>query len=486
MWGSELRRPTWAIGSDRFLRVLGLIHAVAFGSLAVQVPGLIGSRGLQPAGEFLRAVAEQLGPERFHRVPGLFWLESSDFALTAAAWTGCAAGLLVAAGIWQGPLLLAAWALYLSFCSVGSPFLNFQWDALLLETTLLAVLLAPWKGWADWRAPRRPPPVVHLALRFLLFRLMFLSGLVKLTSGDPTWRDLTALTFHFETQPLPTVLGWAAHQLPALVLRAGVAGTYLIELVLPFLVFGPRRLRALAFGGFVLLMALIALTGNYTYFNLLTVALALLVLDDSQWPRWLRTRRATGPGVGGVRAGIGTAAAVMLVVLSLIPFAAECVPDRRVPVWAEQVYGWVAPFRSVNGYGLFRVMTHPRHEIEIEGSDDGIRWRPYRFRWKPGPVDRMPGFVAPHQPRLDWQMWFAALGRAEQNPWLVRLCERLLEAEPAVLALLEADPFDGGRPAAVRATLYRYRFARPGEPGWWVRERVRAYTPELALRPGGA
>ena len=413
-----------------------------------------------------------------------FWMESADFALVAAAWLGCLAGVCVAAGLCQGPLLLAGWVLYLSLCAVGSPFLNFQWDALLLETTLLALFLAPWRAWTPWRGSPFPARIAHGALRFLLFRLMFLSGLVKLTSGDPTWRDLTALTFHFETQPLPTVLGWAAHQLPAAVHRFSVAATYAIELVLPWFVFGPRRLRAVAFGGFVLLMGLIALTGNYTFFNLLTVALALLLLDDSQWPRRLRVsveprapRRAGAKMPGRIAAG----AVAVLMALSLIPFVADCVPGRGVPAVWSTVYGWVAPFRSVNGYGLFRVMTRPRYELEIEGSEDGFAWRAYRFRWKPGPLDRMPGWVAPHQPRLDWQMWFAALGRVEHNPWLVRLCERLLEAEPRVLGLLESDPFGGRRPLAVRATLYEYRFARPGEAGWWVRERVRAYTPELRL-----
>lgn len=485
LWGNEVGRPHWRIGSAIFLRLLGLVHAIAFGSLAVQMPGLIGARGLQDATGFLAAVAERVGLERFWLVPTIFWGGSSDAVLIGVAWVGCVLGLLVLCGVWQGPLLLLGWVFYLSLSSVGGVFLGFQWDAFLLEATLLAVFLAPWKFWIPPGSFPEPPRAAHGLLRFLLFRLMFLSGLVKLTSGDPSWSGLTALMIHYETQPLPTVIGWAAHQLPGWFHRFSAALMFGIELVVPLFVFAPRRLRMLAFSGIAFLMVLIALTGNYCFFNLLTLALALFLLDDSQWPGRLSRRASPGVQKGPTKARlqprVATVAACVLAPLALIPFAAECLPARSLPRALETVHGWVAPFRSINGYGLFRVMTQPRHEIQIEGSADGITWKPYGFRWKPGPEDRMPAFVAPHQPRLDWQMWFAALGRIEHNPWLVQLCRRLLEGEPTVLRLMGENPFPDHPPRYIRGMLYEYHFTRAGESGWWEAGLVRAYTPEFSL-----
>jgi hypothetical protein len=316
---------------------------------------------------------------------------------------------------------------------------------------------------------------------------MFMSGVVKLTSGDPSWWNLTALDYHYWTQPLPTVLGWWADQSPEWIRRFSTAAVLLIEIVAPFLIWFPRRVRLLGCGLLVLLQIAIGLTGNYAFFNLITLALCLLLIDDAVWPGGRRLTNGT-PAATGRAWSVWPALAVIVVTMPLNAFLiySGCKPEAKWPAPIEALYGAVAPFRVVNGYGLFRVMTKERSEIIIEGSDDGIEWKPYEFKWKPGALDRMPAFVEPHQPRLDWQMWFAALGDARQNPWFFGLAGRLLENSPAVLRLLGKNPFPEKPPRYLRAELYRYRFstvAKHKATGqWWQRQDLREYLPTISLR----
>jgi hypothetical protein len=310
------------------------------------------------------------------------------------------------------------------------------------------------------------------------------SGAVKLTSGDPTWHHLTALEFHFETQPIPTPLAWYAHRLPLWFLKGATAVVLAIEIGAPFLILTPRRLRALAFVPLVGLQALIALTGNYAFFNLLTAALCLFLLDDAALGGWgsVRTARAV---TNRVRRGLLVALAAVTVPVSAVTFAGSLGIELPGAALVDPLARAIAPFRSVNAYGLFAVMTTTRPEIILEGSDDGATWMEYEFKYKAGDVRRRPPWVAPHQPRLDWQMWFAALGRFDDERWFQNLCVRLLEADGTVLRLLERDPFQGRKPRYIRAVLYRYRFpdrtaARPGDV-WWVRERLGDYSPVLSL-----
>jgi hypothetical protein len=364
----------------------------------------------------------------------------------------------------------------------------------LLETGLLAILIAPltWRARADRAAD--PPRLARWLLWWLLFRLMFLSGAVKLTSGDPTWRNLTALTFHYETQPLPTPLAWFVHQLPASLHRASCAGMFVIELAAPFLFFAPRAFRHRAALLTLALMAAIALTGNYTYFNLLTAALCLLCLDDAALTRFLpgRLKEKCNP------LGDTSAEAARVRKWSLRCFAAfaiaftalTAVPSltRRpfLPGLIGPLHQALGPFRSFNNYGLFAVMTNPRPELVIEGSDDRRDWRPYEFPHKPGALARAPTWIAPHQPRLDWQLWFAALGPPAQSPWMLSLCEHLLRGTPEVLALFVTNPFPQRPPRFVRVVRYEYHFtdaatrARTGE--WWRRTPLDFYLQPASLR----
>ncbi len=475
------------------LRGVGAVFVIAFVSLQVQLDGLFGSRGIAPIADLMEMARDRLGAGALHRLPTVFWLGASDAWLHATCAVGAVLGALVALGVAPWLLLPALWALYLSFASVGSPFLDFQWDALLLETAFFAALYA-------W--PRSSPSRVGLwLLRWLLFRLVFTSGLVKLLSGDATWRQLTALSYHYWTQPLPVWTSVWAAALPAPVQTFSTAATLAIELVVPFGIFGPRRVRLAACALLVLLQCVIAATGTYGFFNLLTIVLCASLLDDTALralvPRPLRSSppdaRAIAPGRAptpsarppALRAA-GIAGAALLVALTSVASLDRVAPTLSVP-GITPLLTWLTPFRTFNAYGLFAVMTTERPEIEIEGTRNGRDWREYVFRWKPGPLDRRPELATPHMPRLDWQMWFAALGSCEYEPWLHVFLARLLEGDPDVVALLANDPFAGAAPRAVRTTLWRYRFAGPEDRHrgvWWTRERVGPYCPTVVLQDG--
>jgi hypothetical protein len=473
-----------------FLRLVGLVYAVAFASLAVQVAGLIGPSGLTPAGPYLERAHAMYGGSAYRMLPTVFWLGAGDTALTLAAWTGVVLAILITAGVATRAALAGAWLLYLSLSVAGQDFLSFQWDALLLETGVLAFLWAP-SGWRPRRELPPPSPLIRWLLVFLLFKLMFLSGATKLLSGDPTWRQLTALDYHFETQPLPTWMGWYAHQLPASIHRLQTAVMFAIELGAPWLLFVPdrfRRLRYTGVGGLVLLQAGIALTGNYGFFNLLAVVLCVPALDDRVIGRWLPLRLDSGWAGPPWHRAAQVALVGPIAVLSALSAWAELAytsasagGTSTVPEWGATLLGWVAPFRSFNGYGLFRVMTTERPELVFEVSRDGRHWLEYPFRYQPGAVRRAPRFIAPYQPRLDWQLWFAALDPAGSASWLGALTERLRDGSPDVRQLMGDSPLPEP-PRFIRIARYSYRFTTPAERAargeWWHRD-LAGYLPDL-------
>ena len=559
--------PRFAFSRDLFLRLVGLVYGIAFVSLAPQLPGLVGSDGLLPAAAYLERVHEVQGAEAYHRLPTLLWLWPGDALLLGLCWAGIGLSAAAVAGLAPIPTFAALWLCYLSLTVAGQDFLSFQWDVLLLETGLLAAVYAP----RGRRIPLGAGPEPGAAARWLVwglaFKLTFLSGITKLLSGDETWRGLTALRYHYETQPIPTWVGWYAHQAPAWLATFSTAVMFAVELAVPFVIFVPPRFRRVRAAGCVLLcllQVLIAATGNYGFFNLLTLVLYLSLLDDATLARVLpglgapraepappggtagrgspirhsgigagrpesappgrvgrgdgprppaapgpgvaaerralrekgrlgtrRSRPATNGGPGALlrlrRAAHGTLATA-LAILSAYTFVREMRRPDPMPEWSAAAFAWVAPFRSVNGYGLFRTMTIERPEIVVEGSADGVIWTEYPFRWKAGDPRRAPGFVQPHMPRLDWQMWFAALGPRAEAHWLLPLAGHLLEASPPVLALLDEtnNPFADEPPRFVRLVLYDYRFTTPGEGAggaWWQRERT-AYLTEPIAREG--
>jgi predicted DCC family thiol-disulfide oxidoreductase YuxK len=476
LWGPALEPERYELVSWVFLRLLGAIYLAAFVSLGVQILGLVGHAGVLPLGDHLGAARHALGDTAYRILPTLFWLDSSDASLLAGCVVGAFLGLLVILNRSTRAALIGLFVLYLSYFYAGQDFTGFQWDLLLLEAGFLAIFLSSGSRIVIW------------LYRWFVFRYLFLAGAAKLLSGDPTWRDFTALEYHFWTQPLPTPLAWYAAELPDWLLIGATAATLLVELGIVFLIFLPRRPRAVAACCIALFQALIVLTGNYNFFNLLSIAMCVLLLDDASLRRFLPRRlvtrvrhRVRQPGRAATM--IATALALVIVPVGLNRICLS-LTGSGLPV-ARALQQLVSPLMIVNAYGLFAVMTTSRPEIVIEGSADGQVWREYVFRFKPGPVTRRARWSIPHQPRLDWQMWFAALGDRTDNPWFESLMRRLLEGSPPVLALFEADPFPDRPPKYVRAQLYDYRFAdrttRAATGQWWVRQLAGLYFPQVSL-----
>lgn len=468
--------PSCAIALWLFPRLLGAVYLLAFASLLVQVQGLYGSRGILPIRDHAALLRERLGRRGCLRIPSVFWFNAGDSFITGCAALGVCLSLLLAAGLAPLPLLIPLWLLYLSFASLGQEFLSYQWDALLLETGFMTIFL-----------PLATPasPLVCLAYHFFIFRFIFSAGVVKLTSRDPNWRNLRALSFHYETQPIPNRIAWYAHQLPDWVQKLSTLGTFFFELIVPLLALGPAPLRLSCFCLLLIFQALIVLTGNYGFFNILTIVLAVPLLDD-------RYLGVIGPAASLPAPAADTPPAAYLVsavfLLFLLLNAAQLARLFVRPLWLNRLLALAGRWWLSNPYGLFAVMTTERFEFVVEGSNDLKNWQPYEFRWKPGDPAIPPKQAAPHQPRLDWQMWFAALNPAFIEPWLASLVRRLLEGSPPVLALFRTVPFRAP-PAYIRLVVYRYHFSdlatKRGGGEWWKRREIGASAPMMLVTGRG-
>ncbi len=471
--------PRWL-----FLRALGLIYLSAFYSLLFQIRGLVGPHGILPAGEYLARVAQSIpGPRRLFLVPTLCWLASGDHALLALSLAGIAASLFFLANLWPRASGAVCWLLFLSAISVLQDFASYQSDGMLLEAGLIALLLAP-RGLRPGLGADQPPSSPSLfLLRWEWFRIYFESGVVKLASGDPQWRHLTAMDHYYENGPLPTWIGWYVQHLPHGFHAFCAALTLAVELVLVWMAWLPRPLRLGCFALATYLQVAIIATANYAFLNYLVLVLGLLLLDDRVLARCgLRTRPLPPRPVArwrhfGERVLLG-----WIVYASLVSF----LPLPGLPRWPASV---LRPFRVGDRYGLFAVMTTARYEVELQGTRDGVHWVPYPFRYKPQDPREPPGIYAPYQPRFEWNLWFASLDRWEANPWVVRAEARLLDGDPQVLALFWRNPLAGAPPRAVRAELWRYWFAdlatkrRTG--AWWRRQDLGLFAPVVERDPDG-
>jgi predicted DCC family thiol-disulfide oxidoreductase YuxK len=483
LWGKERYPAQYRQVSALFLRVLGLIYLAAFVSFGLQVTGLIGSHGILPLQDELQNMTRQYGRDAWWLFPSVFWLNASDTALQLVCLAGVAGALLLALNIRTRLMLPLLFMLYLSLVYAGQVFMSFQWDFLLLEVGFLAIFL-PWGS-----------PILLWLLHWVLFRLRFLSGAAKLLSGDESWAGFTALDYYFETQPLPHIGAWYAHHLPEWLLRAGVGGVFFVELIVPFLIFLPRRPRMFAAWATILMQVLIILTSNHNFFNLLTIALCLLLFDDRALSRlWDRDRAALlaskrNPvrATAGPFASLFAAVLAVLIVPSSLSMMWTTFTGKALPAFNEPVVRALVQWHIVNNYHVFPVITTERPELIVEGSRDGSDWRAYGFRYKPGDPAQRPKFVVPHQPRLDWQMWFAALSPPYSRTayWISDFLRRLLEGSQDVLGLLAENPFKDEPPRYVRVRIENYRFTTPEERRatgrWWVTSPRGMYLPPLSL-----
>ncbi|MBW5251250.1 lipase maturation factor family protein [Streptomyces sp. P01-B04] len=454
------------LGRLLFQKALAVIYLTAFLTAALQFRALIGERGMLPAPELLRRTD-------WRTAPGLFRLHYSDRFFAVVAWSGCVLAVALLAGadrfvpLWGAMVLWALpWALYLSIVQVGSTWYGFGWESLLLETGFLAVFLG--------NAHTAPPVLVLWLLRWVLFRVEFGAGLIKIR-GDACWRKLTCLYFHHETQPMPGPLSWFFHHLPRPLHRAEVAANHVTQLLVPVLLFTPQPVAGVAAGLMILTQLWLVLSGNFAWLNWLTIALALSAVD------W--TPVAEPPA----QAGAPLWYEVVVIVVTALVVVLSYRPARNLISRQQIMNRSFDPLHLVNTYGAFGSISRVRMEVVVEGTDEpvihpGTVWREYGFRGKPGDPHRLPRQFAPYHLRLDWMMWFAALSPAYARPWFGPFVERLLENDRDTLRLLRHNPFPGEPPAHVRARVYRYRYTTWRELRatgcWWHRTYVREF-----LRP---
>jgi uncharacterized membrane protein YphA (DoxX/SURF4 family) len=525
--------PRWL-----FLRALGVIYFSAFYSLLFQIRGMLGPRGLLPAASYLEEVAKAMGWARYWYAPTLLWFGSGDHALMILSWAGLIASLLLFMNFWPRAMLAICFVCFLSFAAAAEDFSGYQSDGMLLCAGFISYFLAPrgWRpGWGEQEAPARAPLFL---LRLLWFTIYFESGVAKYFGGDPTWRDLSAMNEYYQNGPLPTWVGWYAHQFPHWFHQATAFVTLCLELLVPWMLWLPRRARIGCFFFVTFLQAGIILTANYAFLNYLVLALGIFLLDDlflvgfipKSWRGAVQLnlqQPSAGPWYGSLIKSLeGSSEPISLSLTTSSDEASKVVATEGVGAFESRstlrklfeaiglwtkvfLLAWVFyamaflmlqqispglplpakpvaaldPFRIANSYGLFGRMTWARYEIEFQGSNDGANWVAYPFRYKPQNLDEAPGIYAPYQPRFEWNLWFASLGTWRENPFVIRTEEQLLHNTPDVMTLFRSNPFVQAPPKFVRSVVWQYWFTdratKRATGQWWRREFRGVYAPTL-------
>jgi Lipase maturation factor len=481
------KRATYWLTRYMILRLLGVVYAIAFLIAINQIIPLIGSHGLTPVSIYLNRVSAALGSTGagFARLPSLFWLTHSDTALLTFAWIGFLLSCVVAVGFANSPLLAVLWFIYLSFVHVGQEWYGYGWEIQLTETGFLAIFLCPLLDMRPF--PKREPPLqIIILFRWLIFRLMLGAGLIKIR-GDEIWRNGTALYYHFETQPIPGPLSRWFHFLPRIMLKIGVWFNWLAELIAPFFVFWPRLARHIAGVVIVLLQITLILSGNLSFLNWLSIVPALACFDDSFWSRLLPKRLVRKSEAAAERAEESKAMRITSWIVTAIVVILSIQPVVNMLSSKQIMNTSFDRFDLVNTYGAFGTVDTERLNVVFEGtldedSSELAQWKPYIYKGLPVRLDKCPPQIAPYQLRLDWQMWFAGMATADEYPWTFNLQWKLLQNEPGATTLFARNPFPDKPPRYIRAVLYRYRFAKPGNSQrlWWTRERVGLWLPALS------
>jgi hypothetical protein len=468
------------------VRLLGFVYAVAFFVAAQQLVPLIGEHGLTPATHFLDVVRAQVGSRSagMLQLPTLFWFGISDRALSIFPWIGLVLSLVVLAGYANALLLGVLWMMYMSIVHIGQVWYGYGWEIQLLETGFLSIFLCPLLDGRPF--PKCRPPILVLWLfRWLGFRIMVGAGLIKLR-GDPCWRDLTCLYYHYETQPIPNAISRYLHFGPQWFHKFGTAWNHFIELIVPWFSFWPRMARHIAGVLLVSFQIVLVISGNLSFLNYVTIIPFLACFDDTFLSRLLPNalvRRAERCAQESQPSRINNTIAIGLaIVIAYLSFAPvlNLVSGRQLMNYSFN------PLDLVNTYGAFGTVGRERDEIIFEGTDDtvitaGTKWKEYEFKAKPGDPNRRPPFVAPYQPRIDWQIWFAAMSSPAEYPWTLHFVWKLLHNDRGTLSLIASNPFPNAPPHYIRARLFRYRFALLDEKAWWKREPIGEWLPALSV-----
>lgn len=454
-----------------FPRFMGFIYFIVFGAFVIQWPGLFGVEGILPIGKHLERVKQHFGKERWWRYPTLLWIDSSDRAIQTLMLSGFSISILLMLGIYPALCLLILYALYLSVVNSGQDFLCFGWDVFILEITINAFFFA---------LTPSPNLIIWLSLNLLLFRFHIQAGAVKLQSNDHNWWNLKALYYHYLTQPLPNTQAWYVQKLPMWFQQLSSLNMFIIELLVPFLMFGNEHIRFLVFICFFGLQFFIWFTGNFSYLNYMTVALSTICLSDT-YMGYLFGTPPPPTATPLLLDGLVSIAGLFFIGLQLIQLYIHFFWRRDL----AQFLSYFQMYHIVNRYGIFAIMTVKRYEIIVQGSDDGKEWKEYQFYWKPGEVDRRPTRISPYQPRLDWQAWFLPFNTYQHNVWFQNFLIRLLQGSKPVLKLLRLNPFPDKPPQYIRAVVYDYVYTdakTKRESGrWWERTYVGEYSPVLQI-----
>jgi hypothetical protein len=464
----DLAPESYSIAIQIFLKLLGVIYLFAYVPFLFQIRGLLGTEGILPVTQYLHSFRSLLGKRRYYYLPTLLWLNSSDAALLSLIWAGIALGCFLIVGFWTPLVLLLLYIVHLSLVTAGQDFLGFGWETLLLEITAAAFLMTattPYNtfGW--------------ISLNFILLRFHLQAGASKLLSGDPTWRDKTAIAYHYLTQPLPNTVAWFVHKWPMWFHRASIWIMFYAELIVPLGIFSPPWIRLIVAVQLIGLQTTIWITGNLSYLNHMTAALCVILIHN----RFLEPLFGPAAPIAADPSSAVWQLLISLLGIAFLFFQVINLVHYFFPrAQFRRLLKGISPFHLAHPHQLFSMMTTKRFEIVIEGSDDGETWREYLFYYKPGNLAWRPRRISPYQPRLDWQAWFLPFDSFENQEWFQRFLVKLLQGSPPVLKLLKYNPFAERPPIYVRVLLYDYEFttreerARTGN--WWKRTLVGMYA----------
>lgn len=463
----------YTIAVEYLPRLIAAVYFTVFASFLFQIKGLLGANGILPIQKYLTYLKHRLGISRFYHVPSLFWINSSDIALLSVVWAGMIVSLLLLIFNVYPPVLLALlFILHLSIVSTGQDFLSFGWEMYTLEITFNAILLS------------LATPANHMAwlsINFLLFRFFIQAGAVKLQSGDKSWRDLTAIKYHYQTQPIPNAVAWYVYKLPMLFHKLSTLIMFIIELVVPFAMLGDETTRLGVFACFFGLQLAIYATGNFSYLNHITSVLSTILLGNAYLEKI--GLHAPQPHLLAPAAdNVVSAIALVLIVLQAANLWNHFMPNAI----CARLLNWVRPFHLANRFGIFAIMTTKRYEIVIEGSYDGMEWKEYGFYYKPSELTRRPRRISPFQPRLDWQVWFLPFETFEASEWYQMFLVKLLQGNQDVLKLIRHNPFPNAPPRHIRTQMYEYEYSdwqtRKKTGQWWTRKLLFTYSPPISLK----
>jgi hypothetical protein len=455
-----------------FTRLLGALYICVYVPFLFQIKGLWGSNGILPISNYLAAVRQRNGKRSYYLVPSLFWINASDIALFVAVGCGILFGTLLMLGFMPALMLLLLFLIHLSFSSSGQDFMSFGWETLLIEITFITMFLV---------ATSPPNPIAWIALNFLLMRFMLQAGSSKLRAGDKNWRNLTALSYHYVSQPIPNMWAWYADKLPMWFHKVSTALMFWVELVVPLLIFNFPEVRLFVFANFMGLLLIIWLTGNFSYLNHMTAIFSVILIANPYLEPLLGAPVITEPSplIWQIIISIFSTGILFLEVANLYNyFSPNTTCQKMLSFWY--------PYHICHPHQLFSVMTTKRFEVVIEGSDDGVNWKEYLFYYKPSEISRRPRRISPFQPRLDWQAWFLPFRSYEHQGWYQRLLFQLLSGSKDVTHLFRYNPFPDHPPKYIRAQFYQYTFTsrkeRSETGNWWNRKLIGVYSPKMELK----